>query len=64
MHQLIVSGLTSCGKTMIFESPLMDVAHILTTEKGVSRFNCDSKSTLLLHDINLDILVKGGDAGE
>lgn len=63
LHQLVVSGETSCGKTMIFESPLLDVAHILTTEKGVSRFNCDAKSTLLLHDINLDILVKGGDTG-
>jgi hypothetical protein len=61
--QLVVSGQTSCGKTMIFESPLLDVAHVLTTEKGVSRFNCDSKSTMLLHDINLDMLVKGGDSG-
>jgi hypothetical protein len=58
LHQLIVSGQTSCGKTLIFESPLLDVAHLLTTEKGVNRFNCDSKSTLLLHDVNLDILVK------
>ena len=63
LHQLVVSGETSCGKTMIFESPLLDVAHILTTEKGVSRFNCDAKSTMLLHDINLDMLVKGGDTG-
>jgi hypothetical protein len=63
LFQLVVSGLTSCGKTMIFESPLLEVAHVLTTEKGVSRFNCESKSTMLLHDINLDILVKGGDAG-
>ena len=62
--QLVVSGQTSCGKTMIFESPLLDVAHVLTTEKGVSRFNCDSKSTMLLHDINLDMLVKGGDSGK
>ena len=63
LPQLVVSGHTSCGKTMIFESPLLDVAHVLTTEKGVSRFNCDSKSTMLLHDINLDMLVKGGDSG-
>ena len=61
MLQLIVSGYTSCGKTMIFESPLLDVSHVLTTEKGVSRFNCDSKSTMLLHDINVDMLVKGSD---
>jgi hypothetical protein len=58
LHQLVVSGETSCGKTLIFESPLLEIAHMLTTEKGVSRFNCDSKSTLLLHDVNLDILVK------
>jgi hypothetical protein len=58
LHQLVVSGDTSCGKTLMFESPLLDIAHMLTTEKGVSRFNCDSKSTLLLHDVNLEILVK------
>ncbi len=61
MLQLIVSGFTSCGKTMVFEAPLLDVAHVLTTEKGVSRFNCDAKSTMLLHDINIDMLVKGSD---
>ena len=61
MLQLMVSGFTSCGKTMIFEAPLLDVAHVLTTEKGVSRFNCDAKSTMLLHDINVDMLVKGSD---
>lgn len=59
--QLVVSGETTCGKTMIFESPLLDVAHVLTTEKGVSRFNCSAKSTLMLHDVNLEMLVKGGD---
>ena len=58
LHQLIVSGESSCGKTLIFETPLLDIAHMLTTEKGVSRFNCDSKSTLLLHDVNLECLVK------
>jgi hypothetical protein len=61
MLQLMVTGYTSCGKTMIFEAPLLDVSHVLTTEKGVSRFNCDSKSTMLLHDINVDVLVKGSD---
>jgi hypothetical protein len=59
VFQLVVSGLNSCGKTMIFESPLLEVAHVLTTEKGVSRFNCASKSTILLHDIDLTMLVKG-----
>jgi len=58
LHQLVVSGESSCGKTLIFETPLLDIAHMLTTEKGVSRFNCDSKSTLLLHDVNLECLVK------
>jgi hypothetical protein len=58
VHQLVVSGSSSCGKTLIFESPMLEIAHMLTTEKGVSRFNCDAKSTLLLHDVNLDILVR------
>jgi len=59
--QLVVSGLTSCGKSMLFENPLLEVAHMVTTEKGVSRFNFDSKSTMLLHDISLSNLVKSSD---
>ena len=59
--QLVISGLTSCGKSMLFENPLLEVAHMVTTEKGVSRFNFDSKSTMLLHDISLINLVKSSD---
>ena len=59
--QLIISGLTSCGKSMLFENPLLEVAHMVTTEKGVSRFNFDSKSTMLLHDISLINLVRSSD---
>jgi hypothetical protein len=59
--QLIISGLTSCGKSMLFENPLLEVAHMVTTEKGVSRFNFDAKSTMLLHDISLINLVKSSD---
>jgi hypothetical protein len=61
MLQLVISGLNSCGKTMIFENPLLEVAHMVTTEKGVSRFNFDAKSTMLMHDVNLTNLVKSAD---
>jgi len=61
MLQLLISGLNSCGKTMIFENPLLEVAHMVTTEKGVSRFNFEAKSTMLLHDVNLMNLVKSSD---
>jgi len=61
MLQLVISGLNSCGKTMIFENPLLEVAHMVTTEKGVSRYNFDAKSTMLLHDVNLTNLVKSAD---
>ena len=61
MLQLVISGLNSCGKTMIFENPLLEVVHMVTTEKGVSRFNFESKSTMLLHDVNLTNLVKSAD---
>ena len=46
---------------MIFENPLLEVVHMVTTEKGVSRFNFESKSTMLLHDVNLTNLVKSAD---
>ena len=59
--QLIISGLTSCGKSMLFENPLLEIAHMVTTERGVSRFNFDAKSTMLLHDISLKNLVRSND---
>jgi len=59
--QLIVCGRTSCGKSAIFENPLQQISHNLTTDQGVGRFLTKAKSTLLLHDCNLEVLVKGKD---
>jgi hypothetical protein len=59
--QLIVCGKTSCGKSAIFENPLQQISHNLTTDQGVGRFLTKAKSTLLLHDCNLEVLVKGKD---
>jgi len=59
--QLIVCGKTSCGKSAIFENPLQQISHNMTTDQGVGRFLTKSKSTLLLHDCNLEILVRGKD---
>jgi len=59
--QLIVCGKSSCGKSAIFENPIQQISHNMTTDPGVGRFLTKSKSTLLLHDCNLEILVKGKD---
>jgi len=59
--QLIVCGKSSCGKSAIFENPIQQISHNMTTDQGVGRFLTKSKSTLLLHDCNLEILVKGKD---
>jgi hypothetical protein len=59
--QLIVCGTGSTGKSTIFESPLQEVAHNLSNDEGCGRFMTNSKSTLLLHDCDLHILVKGKD---
>jgi len=61
MLQLLITGCNSCGKTMIFENPLLGVSHMVTTEKGVSGFNFEAKSTMLLHDVNLTNLIKSSD---
>jgi len=59
--QLIVCGKSSCGKSVIFENPIQQISHNMTTDPGVGRFLTKSKSTLLLHDCNIEILVKGKD---
>jgi hypothetical protein len=42
--QLIVCGKTSCGKSAIFENPLQQISHNLTTDQGVGRFLTKAKS--------------------
>jgi hypothetical protein len=58
---LIVAGRTSCGKSVLFENILQEVSHNLTGDSGVGRFVLNGKSSLLLHDCNLECLVKGRD---
>ena len=52
----------STGKSSLFETPLQSVSHNLTSDQGVGRFNTNGKLVLLLHDANIDILVKGKDS--
>jgi hypothetical protein len=61
MLQLILSGITSCGKSTLFENVLMQGAHSLATEGGCGRFDVGKKNVLLLHDINLRYLVGSPD---
>lgn len=58
---LFLSGVSSCGKSRLFESPVLRTAHNLCTsangDAGVGRFNAEGKNTILLHDVNLRSLV-------
>ena len=51
----------STGKSTIFEAPIQAVSHNLSNDNGVGRFTTNGKLILLLHDTNLDVLVKGKD---
>ncbi|MGV0986822.1 MAG: hypothetical protein ACOYB2_19935, partial [Limnohabitans sp.] len=60
--QLAVTGVTSVGKSLIFESPLQEVSHSVTSDDGVGRFNhLSDKTTCLMRDCNIDDLVTGKD---
>jgi len=59
---LAVVGKSSTGKSTLFENPIQSVAHNLTMDAGVGRFNTTGKTTILLHDINLVRIVKGTEA--
>ena len=45
----------------MFEAPLQSVSHNLTNDDGCGRFNTNGKLVLLLHDCNVETLVKGKD---
>jgi len=51
----------STGKSSLFEAPLQAVSHNFTSDEGVGRFNTNNKLVLLLHDCNIDVLLKGKD---
>ena len=59
--QLGLVGCSTSGKSTLFESILMEGAHLTTNESGVGRFHVGSKPVLLFHDIAIKTLVKGND---
>ena len=56
-----VTGVSTCGKSTIFENPLSQGAHTMTSDMGVGRFNVGQKNLLFLHDIELKTLVASAD---
>lgn len=60
---LIVSGVTSCYKSTLFENPLLSTAHnYTTTGSGCGRLVCDSSNLILCHDISLPTFLFSKDA--
>ena len=59
--QLGLVGCSSSGKSTIFESVLMQGAHVTTNEKGVGRFQVGKKPVLLFHDIPIRTLTNSPD---
>ncbi len=55
-------NIRSTGKSTLFEAPLQSVSHNFTSDEGVGRYNTNGKLVLLLHDCNIDILLKGKDS--
>jgi len=53
--------LRSTGKSALFENQIQSVSHNLSCDDGCGRFNTAGKLILLLHDVNLNVLVKGKD---
>jgi len=61
MLMLGLVGASSSGKTTLFESVLMEDAHVATSEHGVGRYSVGKKPLLLFHDIDIRTLVYGKD---
>ena len=59
--QLGLTGCSTSGKSTLFESILIEGAHITTSEAGVGRYNVGSKPVLMFHDIPVSTLVSGKD---
>ena len=59
--QLGLTGCSTSGKSTLFESILMEGAHVTTNETGVGRYTVGSKPVLLFHDIPIQTLVSGKD---
>ncbi len=58
---LLAVGASTCGKTILFESPIQEISHNYTNSAGVGRFNTSNKAVLLLHDVSMDVLTSGPD---
>lgn len=58
-----VTGVSSCMKTLLFESPLSDSSHnFITDQSGVGRLTTRKKTVLMLRDIHIQTLVSSADS--
>ena len=57
--QIIIGGKSSTGKTFIFENPLGEVIHNVSSDSGVGKYKVGSKTTIGFHDISLKSLLVG-----
>ena len=64
MFAVSVSGVSSVGKSSLFESPAFENGHSYVAEAGVGRFAVKKRSTLIYSDIGLDALYKSKDASK
>ena len=64
MFAVSVSGVSSVGKSSLFESPAFENGHSYVAEAGVGRFAVKKRSTLIYSDISLDALYKSKDASK
>ena len=62
MFAISVCGVSSVGKSSLFESPAFENGHSYVAEAGVGRFAVKKRSTLIYSDISLDALYKSKDA--
>lgn len=59
--QLGMVGMSTSGKSTIFESILLEGSHITTNETGCGRYQVGNKPVLLFHDVEIRTLACGTD---
>lgn len=64
MFAVSVCGVSSVGKSSLFEAPAFENGHSYVAEAGVGRFAVKKRSTLIYSDIALDVLYKSKDAAK
>lgn len=58
-----ITGVSSCMKTLCFESPLSDSSHnFITDQTGCGRLTTGKKTVILLRDIHIQTLISSADA--